>query len=207
MDELDQCNELLGKEKNYTVKANRFTDGTISLVHDGKPRKYFPFRQNDLFVATLRVGSEGIQMTVDGKHITSFAFREVMFLPPLDKNISKTLRLPALDDRHLFLLLLTVQTLEPWLVNEVRISGDINLISVVASGLPTSEDLEHIVDLKELKAVPIPPRKQLNLFVGIFSTANNFKRRMAVRRSWMQYPEVRSGHVAVRFFVGLVCSF
>ncbi|KAH6824692.1 galactosyltransferase1 [Perilla frutescens var. hirtella] len=172
VDELDQCNELLGKENNHSVKPNRYTDGStkISLVHDGKPRKYFPFRQNDLFVATLRVGSEGIQMTVDGKHITSFAFRE---------------------------------TLEPWLVNEVRISGDINLISVVASGLPTSEDLEHIIDLEELKAVPIPPRKQLNLFVGIFSTANNFKRRMAVRRSWMQYPEVRSGEVAVRFFVGL----
>ncbi|KAK6139334.1 hypothetical protein DH2020_026926 [Rehmannia glutinosa] len=172
VDELDQCNELLGKENNQTVKANRHGNGstTISMVHDGKPRKYFPFKQNDLFVATLRVGSEGIQMTVDGKHITSFAFRE---------------------------------TLEPWLVSEVRIAGDINLISVVASGLPTSEDLEHIIDLETLKAVPIPPRRQLDLFIGIFSTANNFKRRMAVRRSWMQYPEVRSGQVAVRFFVGL----
>ncbi|KAL8518699.1 hypothetical protein ACS0TY_009883 [Phlomoides rotata] len=163
VDELDQCNELLGKENNHTMKANR-------LAYDGKPRKYFPFKQNDLFVATLRVGSEGIQMSVDGKHTTSFAFRE---------------------------------TLEPWLVNEVRISGDMNLISVVASGLPTSEDLEHIIDLEDLKAVPIPPGRQLNLFVGIFSTANNFKRRMAVRRSWMQYPQVRSGQVAVRFFVGL----
>lgn len=90
-------------------------------------------------------------------------------------------------------------------MNEVRISGDINLISVVASGLPTSEDLEHIIDLEDLKAVPIPRGRQLNLLVGIFSTANNFKRRMAVRRSWMQYPDVRSGQVAVRFFVGLVC--
>ncbi|KAL7091405.1 hypothetical protein ACP275_12G103800 [Erythranthe tilingii] len=173
VDELDQCNELLGKENNHTVvKANRHANTTskISMAHDGKSRKYFPFKQNDLFVATIRVGSEGIQMTVDGKHITSFAFRE---------------------------------TLEPWLVSEVRISGDINLISVVASGLPTSEDLEHIIDLESLIAVPIPPRKRLNLFVGIFSTANNFKRRMAVRRSWMQYPEVRSGQVAVRFFVGL----
>lgn len=41
-------------------------------------RQYFPFKQNYLSVATLRVGSEGIQMTVDGKHITSFAFREVI---------------------------------------------------------------------------------------------------------------------------------
>ncbi|PIN13778.1 Galactosyltransferase [Handroanthus impetiginosus] len=172
VDELDQCNKIVGKETNQTVKANRYVNESskMSMLHDGKPRKYFPFKQNDLFVATLRVGSEGIQMTVDGKHLTSFAFRE---------------------------------TLEPWVVSEVRISGDVNLISVVASGLPTSEDLEHIIDLEALKAVPIPPRRQLNLFVGIFSTANNFKRRMAVRRSWMQYPVVRSGQVAVRFFVGL----
>lgn len=72
MDELEQCNELLGKENNHTMKGNR-------LVYDAKPRKYFPFKQNDLFVATLRVGSEGIQMSVDGKHTTSFAFREVIF--------------------------------------------------------------------------------------------------------------------------------
>lgn len=39
---------------------------------------YFPFKQGYPFVATLRVGSEGIQMTVDGKHITSFSFREVL---------------------------------------------------------------------------------------------------------------------------------
>ncbi|CAA0834677.1 Beta-1-3-galactosyltransferase 15 [Striga hermonthica] len=162
VDELDQCNGFLGKETNQAVKSNQLASGNS--------RKYFPFKQNDLFVATLRVGSEGIQMTVDGKHITSFAFRE---------------------------------TLEQWLVSEVRILGDINLISVVASGLPTSEDSEHIIDLESLKSVPITPKKVMDLFVGIFSTANNFKRRMAVRRSWMQYPEVRSGQVAVRFFVGL----
>lgn len=101
---------------------------------------------------------------------------------------------------------MSYQTLEPWLVSEVRISGDIKLISVVASGLPTSEDSEHISDLEALKAVPLPPRKRLDLFVGVFSTANNFKRRMAVRRTWMQYDAVRSGQVAVRFFVGLVSA-
>lgn len=75
---------------------------------------------------------------------------------------------------------------------------------MVASGLPTLEDLEHIDDLEVLKATPILSHKPLDLLVGVFSTANNFKRRMAVRRSWMQYPAVRSGAVAVRFFVGLV---
>ena len=94
--------------------------------------------------------------------------------------------------------------MEPWLVSEVRISGDIKLISVVASGLPSSEDLEHIVDLETLRSVPLSPRQPVDLLIGVFSTANNFNRRMAVRRTWMQYSAVRSGAVAVRFFVGLV---
>ncbi|OIT05465.1 PREDICTED: beta-1,3-galactosyltransferase GALT1 [Nicotiana attenuata] len=168
VDELEQCNEMVG---NVMATRHVIATNKSSVAQDGsKSRKYFPFKQGYLSVATLRVGSEGIQMTVDGKHITSFAFRE---------------------------------TLEPWLVSEVRISGDIKLISVVASGLPTSEDSEHISDLEALKAAPLPPRKRLDLFVGVFSTANNFKRRMAVRRTWMQYDAVRSGQVAVRFFVGL----
>lgn len=160
VDELDQCNKIVG---NVSRRS--------SLVQDGsKPRKYFPFKQGYPFVATLRVGSEGIQMTVDGKHLTSFAYREA---------------------------------LEPWLVSEVKISGDLQLISVLASALPTSEDSEHVIDLEALKSPPLSSQRLLNLFVGVFSTANNFKRRMAVRRTWMQYPAVRSGAVAVRFFVGL----
>lgn len=78
------------------------------------------------------------------------------------------------------------------------------MISVLASGLPTSEDSEHVIDLEALKSPPLSSQKALDLFIGVFSTANNFKRRMAVRRTWMQYPAVRSGAVAVRFFVGLV---
>ncbi|CAI9096590.1 OLC1v1032775C3 [Oldenlandia corymbosa var. corymbosa] len=173
VDELDQCNQIVGKDENHTITIGKPSNATAktSMLQDGSgPRKYFPFRQGYIFVATLRVGSEGIQMTVDGKHITSFGFRE---------------------------------TLEPWLVNVVKISGDIKLVSVVASGLPTSEDLEHIIDIEALKAPPLPPRTLLNLFIGVFSTANNFKRRMAVRRTWMQYAPVRSRKVAVRFFVGL----
>ncbi|KAL9246383.1 hypothetical protein vseg_019924 [Gypsophila vaccaria] len=173
VDELPQCNKVVGKDVNRTLNA--FTHGNGSKCsasgHERfKTKRYFPFKQRYPFVATLRVGSEGIQMTVDGKHVTSFAYRE---------------------------------TLEPWLISEVRISGDVQVISVLASGLPTSEDLEHVRDLEALKAVPVPLGKSLDLFIGVFSTANNFKRRMAVRRTWMQYPEVRSGSVAVRFFVGL----
>ncbi|XP_026381302.1 beta-1,3-galactosyltransferase GALT1-like [Papaver somniferum] len=172
VDGLHMCNEMVGKNDTQRFMGNKNYNSSrrSSMAQERfKPRQFFPFKQGHLSVATLRVGAEGLQMTVDGKHITSFAYHE---------------------------------SLEPWLVSEVRISGDLKLVSVLASGLPISEDLDHIVDLESLRA-PSLPRKSLDLFIGVFSTANNFKRRMAVRRSWMQYDAVRSGAVAVRFFVGL----
>ncbi|XP_059670345.1 beta-1,3-galactosyltransferase GALT1-like [Cornus florida] len=171
VDDLNQCNQMVGRND-----SKRFTSGGSSNIwsqmanNRSNPRQFFPFKQGYPSVMTLRVGEEGIQMTVDGKHITSFAYRE---------------------------------RLEPWLVSEVRISGDLELISVLASGLPTSEDIDKIVDVEALASVPLSPHMPLDLFIGVFSTANNFKRRMALRRTWMQYSAVRSGAVAVRFFVGL----
>lgn len=96
-----------------------------------------------------------------------------------------------------------MQKLEPWSVGEVRVRGDLNLFSAIAKGLPVSEDHDLLVDLDHLKA-PIISRKRLLMLIGVFSTGNNFERRMALRRSWMQYEAVRSGDVAVRFFIGLV---
>ncbi|CAA6653912.1 unnamed protein product [Spirodela intermedia] len=92
--------------------------------------------------------------------------------------------------------------LEPWVVSEVRVAGDLDLLSLLANGLPAPEDVDLIADIDKLKAPPIQ-QSRLLLFVGVFSTGNNFKRRMALRRSWMQYDAVRSGEVAVRFFTGL----
>ncbi|KAJ4750783.1 hypothetical protein LUZ62_047523 [Rhynchospora pubera] len=94
------------------------------------------------------------------------------------------------------------ENLEPWLISNVRISGDIKLLSVIGSGLPTSE-IGSITDLEMIKAPHIALQTSVDLFIGVFSTANNFRRRMAVRRTWMQYEDVRTGRVVVRFFVGL----
>ncbi|XP_034695262.1 beta-1,3-galactosyltransferase GALT1 isoform X2 [Vitis riparia] len=79
VDELDQCNEIVGKDDKRVLMANYYSNGSrrLPMVQEAsKTRKYFPFKQGYHFVSTLRVGSEGIQMTVDGKHITSFAYRE-----------------------------------------------------------------------------------------------------------------------------------
>ncbi|KAF7001908.1 hypothetical protein CFC21_017468 [Triticum aestivum] len=48
------------------------------------------------------------------------------------------------------------EDLEPWFVGEVTIEGDTKLLFVIASGLPTTEDFEHVTYLEILKAPPIP---------------------------------------------------
>lgn len=90
------------------------------------------------------------------------------------------------------------------MVAEVKVSGDLELLSFLANGLPVSEDID-MASVAVLKAPPLP-KKRTFLLVGVFSTGNNFKRRMALRRTWMQYEAVRSGDVVVRFFTGLVSS-
>ena len=52
---------------------------------------------------------------------------------------------------------------------------------MIANGLPTIDDFEHVTDLEILKVPPVPMDKFLYLFIGLISTANNFKRRMVVR--------------------------
>ncbi|KAE8077100.1 hypothetical protein FH972_015699 [Carpinus fangiana] len=94
------------------------------------------------------------------------------------------------------------EKLEPWSVSRVKVAGGLDLLSALAKGLPVSEDNDLVADLEHLKA-PSVSRKRLAMLVGVFSTGNNFERRMALRRSWMQYEAVRSGDVAVRFFIGL----
>lgn len=173
VDDLNQCDEMVGKEDGHNFSITGSSNVSIFSLMGRKRSRYrrrFPFKQGYLSVMTLRVGEEGFQMTVDGKHTTSFAYHE---------------------------------GLEAWLVSGVKISGDLNLTTVLAIGLPTSEDPERIVDIEALRTAPLPPQKALDIFIGVFSTANNFKRRMAVRRTWMQYAGVKEGAVGVRFFVGL----
>lgn len=70
---------MVGKDDTRVLRGRRNKTGRPPMFQEGSiAKKYFPFKQGYLSVATLRVGSEGIQMTVDGKHITSFALREVL---------------------------------------------------------------------------------------------------------------------------------
>jgi hypothetical protein len=53
------------------------------------------------------------------------------------------------------------------------------------------------------KARPVP-EEPIQLFVGILSATNHFAERMAIRKTWMQFPAIQLGNVVARFFVALV---
>ncbi|KAL8100466.1 hypothetical protein AgCh_032649 [Apium graveolens] len=172
VDGLAKCNEEVVKSAEEEIAhASNLSVNQSSNVSGGSAHvsANFPFSEGSPFTATLWTGVEGFHMSVNGRHETSFEYRE---------------------------------KLEPWLVTGVRLTGDVEPVSAIAKGLPVSEDLDLVVDVEHLKAPPIP-KKRLVLLIGVFSSCNNFNRRMALRRSWMQYDAVRSGEVAVRFFTGL----
>lgn len=172
VDGLVLCNQLVVRstvEENLNMthpNSDMLTNVSSGRAHVSAN---FPFAEGNPFTATLWVGSEGFHMTVNGRHETSFTYRE---------------------------------KLEPWLVSGVKVAGGLELLSALAKDLPVSEDLDLAVDVEHLKAPPVS-RKRLVMLVGVFSTGNNFEHRMALRRTWMQYEAVRSGDVAVRFFIGL----
>ncbi|KAL4308780.1 hypothetical protein GQ457_01G029850 [Hibiscus cannabinus] len=172
VDGLGLCNEQLVRrtmEENQNVSLSNGDTSTNASQGSSHSSASFPFVEGNPFTATLWVGLEGFHMTVNGRHETSFAYRE---------------------------------KLEPWSASGVKVAGGLNLLSAFAKGLPVPEDHDLIVNSKLLKA-PALTRKRLLMLVGVFSTGNNFERRMALRRSWMQFEAVRSGDVAVRFFIGL----
>ncbi|KAK9136607.1 hypothetical protein Sjap_007201 [Stephania japonica] len=171
VDGLVQCNQQAVSTFPQEKLNKSLPNDTVFKGQKGSSHASFnfPFSEGNPFTATLWVGREGFHMTVNGRHETSFAYRE---------------------------------KLEPWLVTKAKVTGGLDIFSALANGLPVSENDLH-VDAERLKAPPIS-RKRLTMLIGVFSTGNNFERRMALRRSWMQYDAVRTGDVAVRFIVGLV---
>ncbi|KAJ0980554.1 hypothetical protein J5N97_008809 [Dioscorea zingiberensis] len=169
VDGLVRCNEQNGESVMQEKMLNGSAPPPGASKRSARVSDNLAFVEGHPFTATLWAGMEGFHLTVNGRHETSFAYRE---------------------------------KLDPWSVSRVRLEGDLELLSCIANGLPVSEDIDLVGDVESLRAPPLP-KKRLLMLVGVFSTGNNFERRMALRRSWMQYEAVRSGDVAVRFFTGL----
>ncbi|KAL3641864.1 hypothetical protein CASFOL_012679 [Castilleja foliolosa] len=172
VDGLVKCNTQIIRRNTDGPNVNHTANGKLTNVSETSTHESttFHFIEGNPFTATLWAGNEGFHMTVNGRHETSFAYRE---------------------------------RLEPWLVNRVNVRGGLSIVSMLAKGLPVDKDVDLVADVQQLKATPLSNNRSLLLLIGVFSSGNNFERRMAIRRTWMQYDAVRSGDVAVRFFIGL----
>ncbi|CAI5983908.1 unnamed protein product [Closterium sp. NIES-65] len=87
----------------------------------------------------------------------------------------------------------------------VAISGAIRLKSFVATSLPLAPPL-RTADLEaseSLKAPAVRGDVNVSMFIGILSATNHFAERTAVRKTWLQHPQIRSGEVVARFFLAL----
>ncbi|XP_039131442.1 hydroxyproline O-galactosyltransferase GALT2-like isoform X1 [Dioscorea cayenensis subsp. rotundata] len=134
---------------------------------------HFPFEEEKLFVITLQAGLEGFHIFVGGRHVSSFPYR-------------------------------TGFTLED--ATGLVVKGDVDIHSTYATLLPRSHPsispLQALQMTEEWKSLPLP-ESPINLFIGVLSSTNHFAERMAIRKTWMQSPEIKSGNVVARFFVAL----
>jgi hydroxyproline O-galactosyltransferase 2/3/4/5/6 len=83
----------------------------------------------------------------------------------------------------------------------------VDVHSVYATALPMSHpslSLQHVLEMSEKWRSRPLPTEPVSLFIGILSASNHFAERMAVRKTWMQAPEIRSSRAVARFFVALV---
>ncbi|GAB4829394.1 Hydroxyproline O-galactosyltransferase galt2 [Ancistrocladus abbreviatus] len=133
----------------------------------------FPFGEGRMFILTVRAGIEGYHISVGGRHISSFPYRMGF----------------TLED-----------------ATGLAVKGDVDIHSVYATSLPTSHPSfspQRVMEmLPKWKAPPLR-KSPLRLFIGVLSATNHFAERMAVRKTWMQSPEIKSADIAVRFFVAL----
>ena len=87
------------------------------------------------------------------------------------------------------------------------VKGDVDVHSVFATSLPTSDPSfspQRVLELSETWKASALPKHAVRLFVGVLSASNHFAERMAVRKTWMQAATIKSSDVVVRFFVALV---
>ncbi|KAG2622146.1 hydroxyproline O-galactosyltransferase GALT2-like [Panicum virgatum] len=133
----------------------------------------FPFSEGNMFVLTIQAGVEGYHINMGGRHVASFPHRMGF----------------ALED-----------------ATGLAVTGGIDVHSVYATALPRSHpsfSLQQVLEMSERwKARPVP-EEPIQLFIGILSATNHFAERMAIRKTWMQFPAIQLGSVVARFFVAL----
>lgn len=89
----------------------------------------------------------------------------------------------------------------------MAIQGDVDIHSVYATALPATHpsfSLKQVIEMSDEWRAPPLPKGPVFLFIGILSASNHFAERMAIRKTWMQYKDIKSSNVVARFFIALV---
>jgi len=170
-----KCEKWLREDDSKPQDSKKSWWLNRSIGHSGEESLVwdYPFAEGRLFVLTISAGLEGFHLMIDGRHITSFPYRL------------------------------------GYVVEEatgVSVGGDVEVHSVMVTSLPTMHPSyynELILEEGEMWKAPKLPMGQIELFVGIMSSTNHFAERMAVRKTWLQSPLIRSSRVVARFFVAL----
>ncbi|XP_074309788.1 hydroxyproline O-galactosyltransferase GALT6-like [Silene latifolia] len=133
----------------------------------------YPFAEGKMFVLTITTGLEGYHTSVNGRHLTSFAYRN-----GFDLEDAMTLNVYGDVDVHSV------------------------FAGSLPTSHPSIAPERHLEMSAEWKARPLP-NTTIVLFIGIISAGDHFAERMAVRKSWMQHNLIKSSQVVARFFVAL----
>lgn len=75
MDGLKICNPEIGQKISRKVGPGLWKG--LNVI--GSPGTWFPFAEGFPFVATISAGWDGFHVSVNGKHVTSFKYRQVHF--------------------------------------------------------------------------------------------------------------------------------
>lgn len=155
------------------TKTNSWFNRFIGRAKKPEMSWPYPFIEGRMFVLTIQAGVEGYHINVGGRHIASFPHRMGF----------------TLED-----------------ATGLAVTGGIDVHSVYATSLPKTHpsfSLQQVLEMSDKwKARPVPT-EPIQLFIGILSATNHFSERMAIRKTWMQFPATQLGNVVARFFVAL----
>ncbi|KAF2908825.1 hydroxyproline O-galactosyltransferase GALT2 [Oryza sativa Japonica Group] len=177
----DQVDGLIKCEKwdrrdsvdSKETKTGSWLNRFIGRAKKPEMRWPYPFSEGKMFVLTIQAGIEGYHVSVGGRHVASFPHRMGF----------------SLED-----------------ATGLAVTGGVDVHSIYATSLPKvhpSFSLQQVLEMSDRwKARPVP-EEPIQVFIGIISATNHFAERMAIRKSWMQFPAIQLGNVVARFFVAL----
>ncbi len=85
VDNLESCSSKVGENIILSQESGESTTTASNSISGGrdKSKLWFPFAEGIPFAATLWMGAEGFHMTVNGRHISSFQYRQVWMPSPI----------------------------------------------------------------------------------------------------------------------------